>query len=169
MAEYIGISIISLAVIVLFILLLVCAAGSGTKRAWKTGKMQQVNKPALPISTNPNFQPSVFDGPYLDPQPLRLNHGTTLKNALEILNSGLWLIGPTRALWMTTDIEIAKIYARENGGIVIINVDPSLKLTNQSGGIYTYNIPNAMPYQEYYKIDGLTPMGVISPAGEKIR
>ena len=168
MAEYIGVSIISIAVIVFFILLLVCAAGSGTKGSWITGKTQQVNKPALSISTAPTFQSTLFDEAYSDPQPLTLNHGTSLKNALEILKSGLWLIGPTRALWMTSDIEIAKQHSGENGGIVIINVDPSLELTNQGGGIYTYNIPNAMPYQEYYKIDGLTPVGILSPAGEKI-
>jgi hypothetical protein len=169
MAEYIGVSIISIAVIVFFILLLVCAAGPGTKGSWITGRTKRVNNPALFISTAPTLQSTIFDEAYSDRQPLTLNHGTTLKNAFEILNSGLWLIGPTCALWMTSDIEIAKQHSGENGGIVVINVAPSLQLTTLGGGIYTYNIPNAMPYQEYYKIDGLTPVGILSPAGEKIR
>jgi hypothetical protein len=103
--------------------------------------------------------------------PTTLYHGTTLENALEIYTTGLWMIGYAMppAVWMGDSIEIAIGHSGSNGGIVTVSIDPDLPLKNLCGGIYIYEIPNARPKQEYYRIQGLTPTGVVSPQGNRIR
>ena len=103
-------------------------------------------------------------------QPTTLYHGTTLQNAFEIYYSGLWMVGGSfpPAVWMGDNIFIAQGYARVNGGIVVIKVDPWVRLTNKGGGVYIYEIPGAVPRSEYYKVQGLTPVGVLNTNGNRL-
>jgi len=105
------------------------------------------------------------------PQPLTLYHGTSHENALEIFNTGLWLIGTSlpRAAWFGNKIDIARQYSGDTGGIVVVNVDPDVKLKNRGGGVYIYEVPDAVPHQDYYEIKGLRPAGVLTPQGNRIR
>jgi hypothetical protein len=62
----------------------------------------------------------------------RFRHGTTLENAIDIYNTQLWLAGhslPT-GVYVTNTNEIAKQYSGEDGGIVLVDVDRSVKLPN---------------------------------------
>jgi hypothetical protein len=105
------------------------------------------------------------------PQPLTLYHGTSLGNALDIFNTGLWLIGTSspRAVWFGNNIDIARKYSKSTGAIVVVNVDRDVKLTNRGGGVYIYEVPYAVPHEEYYEIKGLRPAGVLTPQGNRIR
>ena len=78
------------------------------------------------------------------------------------------MVGPTGRIWLTSDINIARNYSKSNGAIVVIQVDPSLTLTNSGTNIYTYEVSGAVTYQEYYHIYGLRPVAVLNPKGERI-
>jgi len=120
-----------------------------------------------PLLSAPQI-PTFIHQPFLKPQQRTFYHGTSLENAIEIYSTGLWMVGSTGSLWITDDVNIAKGYAGSNGGIVLVDVDQSLHLTKNGGGVYTYNIPDAKPFQEYYKIEGLVPVGVLDTNGKKI-
>jgi hypothetical protein len=102
--------------------------------------------------------------------PSILYHGTSLQAAIEIYKSGLWLIGKPRprGLYLGEQFKTAKKYSGKNGGVVIVYVDPSRELTHFGNGVYIHEIPDAVPYQEYYKIEGLTPIGVLDSKGIQI-
>jgi hypothetical protein len=104
-------------------------------------------------------------------QPTRLYHGTSLEIAQEIYKTGLWLVGNSRpyAIWMTTNFEKACSYAGGSGAIVEIDAEPFLPLTHRGGGVYIYEIPEAKPNGEFYKGEGLRPVGILSPSGDRIR
>jgi hypothetical protein len=110
--------------------------------------------------TRKTYQPSVF------------YHGTSKKNALDIFNTGLWLIGNSRppAVWMADNIELSKIYASlsSDGAIVEVHVDSDLEIESRGGGVFIYQISDALPNREYYKIEGLVPVGVLDTNGKKI-
>ena len=116
--------------------------------------------------------PSVFGSSsgYASYQPTTLYHGTSLQNAFEIYNSGMWLIGYSRppAVWMSDNLVLASCYIKGTGGIVIISVAPWIRLTNRGAGVFTYEIPNAQPWVEYYQIQGLRPVGVLDVSGNRL-
>jgi hypothetical protein len=159
MVQYITVGIISLAIFIIVIFFLIAAVNPGRGYQYNTG------------SNYPNNTTYQLRNPYniINAIGGNLCHGTSIENAIAIHDTRLWLIGPTRKLWMTDNIEIAKQYSKTNGGIVIINVDPSLKLSNRGGGIYTYDIPDALPFKEYYRFEGLKAIAVVSPQGNRIR
>jgi hypothetical protein len=90
---------------------------------------------------------------------------------MEIFNTGLWLIGASvpPAAWFSSRIDIARQYCKNPGAIVVVSVDPDVKLTNRGGGIYIYEVPDAVPNQDYYEIKGLRPVSVLTPQGNPIR
>ena len=107
---------------------------------------------------------------YASFQPTTLYHGTSLQNAFEIYNSGMWLVGYSRppAVWMSDNFAVASGYTKGTGGIVIISVAPWIRLTNQGAGVFTYEIPYAQPWGEYYQIQGLKPVGVLDVNGNRL-
>lgn len=122
-----------------------------------------------------NFEPSIPVSllgiyPQIKPQPRTFYHGTKLEKALEIYNTGLWMVGDSkpRAVWLSDKIATAKNYAGKDGAIVVVSVDSSVALNNRSTNAFIYEIPGAEPYQEYYKIDGIKPTGVLDASGNTI-
>ena len=108
---------------------------------------------------------------YTSFQPTTLYHGTTaLQNAFEIYNSGMWLVGNSKpsAVWMTDNFAAAKSYSGANGGIVVVAVDPSVRLTHPRAGVFIYEIPYARRWEEYYQIPGLRPIGVLDFNGNRV-
>jgi hypothetical protein len=103
-------------------------------------------------------------------QPIQLYHGTTMENALEIHSTGLWMVGtsPPPAVWMTDSLNVAKHYARNSGGIVIVKVDPEVQLSNPKEHVYICEIRGAEPFTHYYNINGLHPVGVLDSKGNRI-
>jgi len=196
MAEYIEVGIISLAAFTVVFLLIVARYGSesgsvrSSRRTYtQTSKrvIRSAVKPLpLPVTTSSLSSPSTVKAPRpaqilfpippcpssaVEQQPLTLYHGTTLENALEIYDSGLWLIGSALpyAVWMGDTIKIAKQYSGGDGAIVVVNVNPNLRLTHRGGGVYVYGVLDAAPNREYYKIAGLLPVALIDPHGNRIR
>jgi hypothetical protein len=165
MAEYIGAWIIILAIFSFFVIIAIVAAVSSGRnsRSARTGTTWTATPTIQPIQL-----PSYTSG-LSSLQTTKFYHGTKLEKAVEIYSTGLWLIGHSRKLWITDNFTIAKGYAGNNGGIVLINASREVQLKNHGGGVYTYHIPNAKPFQEYYQIEGLTPIGVLSPQGHRIR
>jgi hypothetical protein len=130
-------------------------------------------RPRPPRYPMPNLgvQPSVgTPSGYASLQPTTLYHGTTRQNALEIYNSGLWMVGNSfpPAVWMAADFAMARGYAKGTGGVVIISVAPWVRLTNLGPGVFTYEIPNGQPWGEYYHIQGLKPVGVLDVNGNRV-
>jgi len=122
-------------------------------------------------STAPPPRPPINPGAfYQGPTPSTLYHGTTLQNAYEIYNTKLWLVGNSmpRGIYMTDDLNIAKIYAGINGGIVVISTNPNVTLEQRTQNVYVFPVSDANPNQEYYSIQGLTPTGILSPKGARI-
>ena len=98
--------------------------------------------------------------------PKKLYHGTEKEFAYEIYNTGLFLIGDSvpPAIYMTDDFDIAKEFSGKGGGIVVIEVAPEVQLTKYdevNDNTYIYEIPGAKPYEEYYQIPGLNPIGIL--------
>lgn len=123
-----------------------------------------------PMPTPP-VQPFIgAPGGYAASQPSTLYHGTSLQNALEIYNSGLWMVGNLfpPAVWMAADFAMARGYAKGTGGVVIISVEPWVRLTDLGSGVFTYEIPNGQPWVEYYHIQGLKPVGVLDVNGNRV-
>ena len=73
-----------------------------------------------------------------------------------------------RGIYMTDDLNIAKIYAGINGGIVVISTNPNVALEQRTQNVYVFPVSDANPNQEYYSIQGLTPTGILSPKGARI-
>jgi len=107
---------------------------------------------------------------YASFRPTTLYHGTSLQNAFEIYNSGMWLVGNSKpsAVWMTDNFAAAKSYSGTNGGVVVVAVDPSVRLTNPRAGVFIYEIRYARPWEEYYQIPGLRPTGVLDVNGNRV-
>lgn len=108
---------------------------------------------------------------YASFQPTTLYHGTTtLQNAFEIYSSGMWLVGNSKpsAVWMVDNFAAAKSYSGRNGGIVVVAVDPSVRLTHPRAGVFIYEIPYARRWEEYYQITGLQPVGVLDVNGNRL-
>ena len=103
-------------------------------------------------------------------QPGRLYHGTDLKSALDIFTTGLWLVGKAvpHGVWMTDQFKVASHYSGKNGGIVIVKVSPDIRLSNHSSNVYILKVPDAVPNQEYHRIEGLIPVGILDAKGDKI-
>ena len=175
--EYICLGIIFFSVIATFAFLLIGHIGSHHNN-------QNYNKP---VSTNAYYQsiqsvPSInithkqtFPGNYAHSysvQPNILFHGTTLKNALSIYKTGLWKVGRSKpyAVWMGDKLDIARQYSGtgSNAAIVVMQADPNINLSDYGSGVYIYEIPDAKPNEEYYRINGLTPIDVIDPRGNSI-
>jgi len=126
--------------------------------------------PSYPMPT-PSVQPFIGGlGGYAASQPSTLYHGTTRQNALEIYNSGFWMVGNSfpRAVWMAADFAMARGYAKGTGGVVIISVAPWVRLTDLGSGVFTYEIPNGQAWVEYYHIQGLEPIGVLDVNGNRV-
>ena len=123
---------------------------------------------SLPASTNftSAFNPTTT---FSQIQPSVVYHGASYQNAFEIFRTGLWLVGAGHSeIWMTSDFRIACNYAGNNGAIVEFSVASSVYLNNPAQNVFTYNIPNARPGQEYYKIPGITPVAVYDPQGNRL-
>jgi len=107
---------------------------------------------------------------YASFQPTTLYHGTSLQNAFEIYNSGMWLVGDSKpsAVWMVDNFAAAKSYSGANGGIVVVSVDPSVRLTHPRAGVFIYEIPYARRWEEYYQIPGMRPIGVLDFNGNRV-
>jgi hypothetical protein len=107
---------------------------------------------------------------YASFQPATLYHGTSLQNAFEIYNSGMWLVGDSKpsAVWMVDNFAAAKSYSGANGGIVVVSVDPSVRLTHPRAGVFIYEIPYARRWEEYYQIPGMRPIGVLDFNGNRV-
>ena len=119
----------------------------------------------------PPVQPFIgAPGGYAASQASTLYHGTSLQNALEIYNSGLWMVGNLfpPAVWMAADFAMARGYAKGTGGVVIISVAPWVRLTDLGSGVFTYEIPNGQPWVEYYHIRDLKPVGVLDVNGNRV-
>jgi len=125
---------------------------------------------SYPMPTPP-VQPFIGGlGGYAASQPSTLYHGTSLQSAFEIHNSGMWLVGNSQppAVWMTDNFAVASSYIKGTGGIVVISVSPSIRLTNRGMGVFIYEIPYAQPWAEYYQIQGLKPVGVLDVNGNRV-
>jgi len=131
------------------------------------GMPRRGNVPMLNSGIPPVFGSS---SGYASFQPTTLYHGTSLQNAFEIYNSGMWLIGHSQppAVWMTDNFAVASSYIKGTGGIVIISVTPWVRLTNRGTGVFIYEIPYARPWAEYYQIQGLRPVGVLDVSGNRL-
>jgi hypothetical protein len=167
MAGYLGVGLISLAVFAVVVVLLGIASGSWGRSTGGPGQTY-----ALPSHRRPS---AMNQGPPVSPrftqQHLTGYHGTSLGNALDIYRTGLWLIGPAspRGVYIGDTVDIARQYAGSSGGIVVIDIDPGVQLTDRGGGIYVCEVPGVTPNHDYYRIEGLLPVGVLSPRGERIR
>jgi hypothetical protein len=98
-------------------------------------------------------------------------HGTKKPVALEIWKTGLWLGGKSepRGVYFVRDLKIAKEYCGEDGAIVAVKLGPSVDLKMKYEGVYYFPLPDdEKPYEKYYQIPGIIPIGVISPEGEQI-
>lgn len=131
----------------------------------RTGLRKKPQRQDRTISSFPN------KGNQSSAQPQILYHGTKLETALEIYGSGLWMVGRSwpRAIWMGDNFNKARAHAGKNGGVVVIKAHPDLGLTKSDRGVYILKIPNARAYEEYYRVQGLTPVGVLGSDGNKIR
>lgn len=93
-------------------------------------------------------------------------HGTTEEAAQDIIAYNRWMIGESNppAIWLTRDYSYAATQARKqstDGKIVVVHCDPRLNLNDVGGSILHFSIPDAVPYQEYYQVPGITPVRLI--------
>jgi hypothetical protein len=107
---------------------------------------------------------------YASYQPTTLYHGTSLQSAFEIYNSGMWMVGKSKpsAVWMVDNFTAATSYSHADGGIVVVAVEPSVRLRHPRAGVFIYEIPYAQPWAEYYQIQGLKPIGVLDVNGNRL-
>ena len=70
---------------------------------------------------------------------------------------------------MTDLFALAKTYAGLNGAIVEIDVGWDLPLTRYGSNVFIYVISNAKPFEKYYRIEGMKPVGVLTRDGRRIR
>jgi hypothetical protein len=177
-AGYIGVGIVSSAVFLLVVFLLVARYATGTQnqRTYKKIPNRNYHLQTQLTYNLPRPQPVVSSKSVYNCrkayQPSVLYHGTSRKNAFEIYNTGLWLIGNSTppAVWMADNIELVQNYSGINsdGALVLIHVDADLDIENRGGGVFIYQIPSAVPNQEYYKIEGLEPAGILDTNGNRI-
>lgn len=146
-----------------FVLLMILLAYNNVVLRFRTNYPNNnwTNNPApQPVPTVPQYQ--LQANHYL--------HGTSYENAMEIFKTMLWLVGGSipRGVYLTKDINIARSYSQNNGAIVVVNVTTGTNLKNLGGGVYVYEILGVQPYNEYYKIQSLTPVAVLNYQGNKI-
>ena len=114
-------------------------------------------------------RPSYSPNPVPHPQPfhMRLYHGSSLEKVEEIFRTHLFLVGNSKppAFWMADAPDKTLPYCGNDGGILVIDVLPGTPLTNESDGVYIFEIPAAQPFHEYYEIAGLVPVGVLDSTG----
>jgi hypothetical protein len=115
------------------------------------------------------FAPSSQPGPQTTALR-KLYHGTTRENALEIHKTGMWLVGePTpRGVYITNKFDVAKQYSGNSGAILVIRADSKVRLTDLGNGIYVYEVPDAVPFEWYYKIEGLKLVDILDAKGNPI-
>ena len=104
------------------------------------------------------------------PRPDFYYHGTEKPIALEIWKTGLWQGGDSkpRGVYLGSNMKIAKEYCGDDAAIVVVKVGPRVKLKKKYEGAYYFPLPDEEPYEKYYQIPGLIPIGVISPDGKWI-
>jgi hypothetical protein len=105
--------------------------------------------------------------------PATLYHGTTRTAGKKIYDSKLWMIGDSKppGIWLTDDLETAKIYAGDDGSIVAVEVDPNIDLIDpprKADDYYLFPVPDAKPFEEYYRIPGLKPIALLGSEGKFI-
>jgi len=130
--------------------------------------------------TTLNINSSIFDIQSeedietVKPTPKKVFHGTSRENARAIYKTELWLIGKVtpRAIYLTTNFEIAQSYAGKKGAIVEISVGRGANLQKftkyHKEGVYIFEIPDGKPDKEYYRIKGLKPVRILNYKGKKI-
>ena len=97
-----------------------------------------------------------------------------MKHALEIFESGLWLVGGSvpSGVYMSDRIEIGLDYAGRtgdgNGGIVLVQVEDASELDDMGEHYFVFQVPHVM-MDEYLKIDGIEPVGVLDINENRIR
>lgn len=170
MVEIISAVIISTAAVSLLIAVS-CVAVSVRSNTTRNSKAKI---PPSPLTSNPLLPGLPTAQQYSTNGPrrfTRLFHGTSRQNALEIYKTGLWLIGKSKppAVWMTSMIEIAKVYAEDNGYIVAVDVDRALRLKTIRDGVFIFEVPDVKVQDEYLEIEGLRPVGIIDVNGNKIK
>jgi hypothetical protein len=123
-----------------------------------------------PITRSAATNSQTASRPPPQPQPRQLYHGTTRENALEIHKTGMWLVGePTpRGVYITNKFDVAKQYSGNSGAILVIRADSKVRLTDLGNGIYVYEVPDAVPFEWYYKIEGLKLVGILDAKGNPI-
>ena len=99
-------------------------------------------------------------------------HGTSNESAWNIYNTGYWLIGDSQphGIYMTDEIETAKIYARNRGDglIVLVRYNPDGGLDKFNEAAYCYHVEVQEPNQEYHLIRALTPIHILDLDGRII-
>ena len=121
---------------------------------------------STPVSAGPGAATSTST----QTQTRQLYHGTSRRNAREIYNTGFWLVGESEphGVYITDKFEVAKQYSGNSGAIVVIRVDSKVRLTDRSNGIYLYEVPDAVPFDLYHKIEGLEPVNILDAKGNSI-
>jgi hypothetical protein len=123
----------------------------------------------IPVTPKYQSKPSITQ---YHPQPMTdiLFHGTPkMKNARDIFRNNVWNI-KMNAVFLADNFELTKKYAGKKGGIVVVKKSPGLKLQRDTNwpGAYKFPIDDAKPSKEFYRINGLTPIGILNPEGELI-
>ena len=126
---------------------------------------------AIHASFTTQKRPGYSPNPVPHPQPfqMRLYHGSSLESVEEIFRTRLFLVGNSTppAFWMADAPEKTMFYCGNDGGILVIDVLHGTPLTYDGDGVYIFEIPGAQPFQEYYEIDGLVPVGVLDSTGNR--
>jgi hypothetical protein len=96
--------------------------------------------------------------PHPEPIPNILYHGTkTFEAALSILIEG-WFVGPSKKIWMTSNLGTARGYGRY---IVECHIAPYTGLTKMHGQVFTADVPHAIK-DTLYRIHGVTPKKILN-------
>lgn len=125
------------------------------------------------IQRNPARQPTQFD--FLQPYQIgtdELYHGTSMDAAVRIFSTQLWMVGTSHppGIWMSPDLDVARYYAEQGelGAIIVVKVHPSTQLVDKGGKILHFPIDGAIPNEEFYRVDALTPIRVLDVEGRHI-
>lgn len=144
-------------------------------------------------TTAPVSSAHSFGGPVGNLQvPNILYHGTpTLQAAKDIYLNNRWKVSCTSAehgIFMAEDFNVAKNYARISGFIVVVNVtlpsssviDTTLRLYDNDktlamgyrllkmDNIYVGLLPKKSGYSQYYRVSGITPVGIMDTSKNQI-
>ena len=100
-------------------------------------------------------------------------HGTSRENAFEIYLNRYWMVGDSspRGIYVTSVFDEAKTYAKSEGAILKLIIDPSIKLKplkDRGDGYHVYEVPNVEAFQEYYFIPGIIPLEIFDTKGRRI-